>query len=595
MTINSRFWIVFMCLGFIANPCSGLAQSMDGYWLGEMEAGGRLFRFLLESAESKDAAAEVILVSWDEGHTRFSLQDFQLGQGELRFELPTTKAQYVGKLDPTGKIADGAWQQRGSEFPLRFEWHENMPVDKPTEIWEGTISVGFQKLVMRFRGYETGDSTRYFVDSVTQKVGGFIANGGWQDSTLELSIPALGGTFRGERSPDGDELAGRWSQGIPLDLVMQRVSSLPSTLEEQPPRPQTPRSPFPYKSQEVSFQSAANTKLVGTLTIPNGIQSPPLAILISGSGPQDRDSSVFEHRPFWVIADHLTRNGIAVLRFDERGVGQSEGDFSTATTRDFANDVSAAVQFARTLKTVDTEQIGLVGHSEGGLVAPWVAADDPAIAWIVLLAAPGVNGEEILYRQGQQIIEVEGGTRSEQERQRQIQERVIEVAKRWESDAETAERVKELHEKLLQEMMMSSEEEGLNWNDDDRQRLSLAIESSLKQMNSPWFRMFLTHEPLPVLGRVRCPVLALNGSLDVQVDPKINLPKIAQALRDAGNEQGRVLELPGLNHLFQSAKTGSISEYAAIEETIAPVVLEEITAWIQLHSPYSTKKVPPTK
>ena len=304
---------------------------------------------------------------------------------------------------------------------------------------------------------------------------------------------------------------------------------------------------------------------------------------------------MFEHRPFWVIADYLSRNGIAVLRFDERGVGLSEGDFSTATTRDFANDVSAAVQFARTLKTVDTEQIGLVGHSEGGLVAPWVAADDPAIAWIVLLAAPGVNGEEILYRQGQQIIEVEGGTRSEQERQRQIQERVIEVAKRWDSSAETAERVQELNEKLLQEMMMSSEEEGLTWNDDDRQRLSLAIESSLKQLNSPWFRMFLTHEPLPVLGRVRCPVLALNGSLDVQVDPKINLPKIAQALRDAGNEHGRVLELPGLNHLFQNATTGSISEYAAIEETIAPIVLEEITAWIQLQSPNSTQKVPPIK
>ena len=268
MIINSRFWIVFMCLGFIANPCSGLAQSMDGYWLGEMEAGGRLLRFLLESAESQDAAAEVTLVSWDEGHRRFPLQDFQLGRGELRFELPTTKAKYVGKLDPTGKIAEGAWQQRGSEFPLRFEWHENMPVDQPTEIWEGTIRVGFQKLVMRFRGYKAGDSTVYFVDSVTQKAGGFVAKGGWQDSTLELSIPALGGTFRGERSPGGDELAGKWSQGIPLDLVMQRVSSPPSTLEGQPPRPQTPQSPFPYKSQEVSFLPKRLGGMIGLVENP---------------------------------------------------------------------------------------------------------------------------------------------------------------------------------------------------------------------------------------------------------------------------------------------------------------------------------------
>ncbi len=553
---------------------------LSDYWYGKMEIEGRKFRFVVAADAAKDGAApEATLLSLDEGDAKFDLKNVVISDTRFEFELPASKAKYQGPYNPTTRVSNGTWEQRTLRIPLRFERREEFPTDAPAEVWEGTLNAGIQKLLMRLRVYRPADApVEYYIDSVSQKVGGFIATGTIDGETLSLEIPALRGKFTGEFSDDGESLTGKWSQGLALDLELKKVAMATAAEAAAPRRPQQPQPPFPYRSVDVQFPSAnPQDQLAGTLTLPTEGKRFPLAILISGSGPQDRDSTLFDHKPFLVLADSLTRRGIAVLRYDERGVGKSAGNHTEATTKDFAADVAAAVQFARTQAEIDPQKIGLIGHSEGGMIAPMVAAMDPEIAWLVLMAGPGVNGEQILYSQGQLIVAAEGGDAKAMATQRKVQERIFAAIKQnsagtW--DEATLEKISaELEEEIL------AEETELS--DDDRKNLNVAIRNGLTQINSPWFRFFLTYEPATALQKVRCPVLVLNGGTDLQVDPKLNLPKIEAALTEGGNQHVTVRELPNLNHLFQTCETGAISRYAQIEETLAPVLLDTIEQWLQ--------------
>jgi pimeloyl-ACP methyl ester carboxylesterase len=312
----------------------------------------------------------------------------------------------------------------------------------------------------------------------------------------------------------------------------------------------------------VTFRNdAAGLTLAGTLTRPEGDGPHPAVVLVSGSGPQDRNSEVFNHKLFHVLADHLTRQGIAVLRYDERGVGASEGSFDGATSEDFAGDVGAAVRFLKNRSEIDPDAVGLLGMSEGGLVAPMVHTQFEPVDFLVLMAGPSVPGREILVEQTAQIATAQGASSGAVDSIRTVQRRTLDVVATAPDSAATAEQLRSV-----------LDEEGLGT---DR------IQSQIEQMTDPWFRFFVRHDPVPTLRQVDVSVLALYGSKDLQVPPGQNADPMRTALQESPSDDVAVRVLDGLNHLFQPAETGLPTEYAQIETTMAPEALETVSGWIR--------------
>ena len=337
-------------------------------------------------------------------------------------------------------------------------------------------------------------------------------------------------------------------------------------------RPQHPKPPYPYAVRDVTITHPDGHTLAGTLTIPNadeyGAGPFPTAVLITGSGPQDRDESLLGHKPFLVIADYLTRHGIAVLRYDDRGTAQSSGTFSGATSADFATDVVAAMEFLKAQDNVDADHIGLIGHSEGGLIAPIVAGLTDDVAFVVLLAGPGVPGDELLVEQTLRILKARGADEDTSAEASRQMAHLFELARAGKSK-------QELREVILSVLDMP----GANGARDE-ESLNKAADAQVEQLNSPWMRSFLTYDPRPALAAIKCPVLALNGTLDLQVWHEQNLDAIERIMTEAGGDI-TAKRYQGLNHLFQPATTGSVSEYAKIETTFDEQVLRDIVQWIQ--------------
>jgi pimeloyl-ACP methyl ester carboxylesterase len=382
------------------------------------------------------------------------------------------------------------------------------------------------------------------------------------DSSVKLELKVANAVFQGVLAADGKSIAGQFvqnGQSIPLTLTRRAAGAAQPTVNH----PQTPKPPFPYASEEVAVDNAAaKVRLAGTLTLPPGKGPFPAMVLIAGSGPNTRNEPLLGHQHFLVLADHLTRNGIAVLRYDKRGTGTSTGDYATATTRDFADDVDAAVAWLKTRKEIDPGHIGLIGHSEGGLIAPMVAARNHDVALIVMLAGPGVDGLDILLEQGRLISKAYGVDDARLQKATALRQQLFDIA-RDEKDPDAA------AAKARQALAAQAKDLGVPED---------AIDTLIKQINTDWFRFFLTYDPAPALRSLRIPVLVLNGSNDLQVPPAQNLPPIRTAL--AGDAKAEIHELPGLNHLFQTSKTGSPAEYSVIEETIAPSALDLMTGWI---------------
>lgn len=437
-------------------------------------------------------------------------------------------------------------------------------------IWAGALQVPGAQLRIVFHISRNSDgSLTSKMDSLDQGVMGFPTDRTtFNGRDLHIELTAAQATYDGVMNDAGTEIAGNWKQGgASLALNLTRATAA-VTLN----RPQNPVGPFPYKAEDVAYTNqAAGIKLAGTLTIPGGKGPFPAAILITGSGAQDRDEALMGHKPFAVIADYLTRRGIAVLRVDDRGVGGSTGNTAQSTSADFAGDVLAGVQYLKGRSEIDPGRIGLVGHSEGGLIAPLAAVQSKDVAYIVLLAGPGLRGDEIIRRQSELIIRAAGGTDADVARQMDVLERMLAIARM--NDADAAQ--KALHElaiKLFDEMS-AAEKQAVGNN-------VANLEASIKATLNPWYRYFINHDPVPTLRKVTCPVLALNGSKDLQVPPKEDLAAIAAALKEGGNRNYTTIELPGLNHLFQHCQTGLPAEYGKIEETFAPEALKIVGDWI---------------
>lgn len=386
--------------------------------------------------------------------------------------------------------------------------------------------------------------------------------------TLVASMASVQATYTSALDAKGDSLRGTFFQGGPLPLTMGRAAALPT-----PVRPQEPKPPFPYASQDVSFESVPGVRLAGTVLMPPGSGPFPAVVMVTGSGAQDRNEELLGHKPFLVIADYLARHGIASLRYDDRGFGKSTGSFAKSTSADFANDAQAAVDFLRAQKGIAREHVGILGHSEGGLIAPIVAARSRDVAFLVLLAGPGLPGDSILLMQQELIAKAQGAPQELIDRNAEANIRLFAAVKGSRDSADAAARV----DSISKRMVASLPEE-------QREQARAQLVAARKELLAPWMMYFLKYDPRPTLRQVHVPVLALDGSLDLQVPPKADLAAIDSALNAGGNKDHHVEELPGLNHLFQPAKTGSPSEYATIEQTFSPIALQTIADWINARS-----------
>ena len=436
---------------------------------------------------------------------------------------------------------------------------ENLPGN-----WSGEMEVSGSKLELVFKVQKSEDDKLSAILDVPAQ-GAYnlpVKNVEMINDSVFFHVEMIMGRYSGKMAND-TTITGTWRQGD-MDFQLS-LTKTENTSELK--RPQTPQPPFPYSSEEVEYlNSVSGLKLAGTLAIPENADNCPAVILITGSGAQDRDETIFGHKPFWVIADYLTRNGIAVLRVDDRGVGASEGNVNEATSEDFSFDVAAGLEFLKGRNEIDPAKIGLIGHSEGGLVAPMVASQTEDVAFIVLLAGPGVPGEELLYEQIKLINRAAGVSEEQLAQNLKIQKAIFEIVRTEKDSAKRLDRLQRTFSNGMYPMMQAEQKK--------------AIDMQLQSVNNPWFRYFLSCDPRPALRRVKCPVLALNGEKDLQVPPKQNLPAVEKALNEVGNPNFKTMELENLNHLFQSCETGAISEYGQIEETISPEVLEIMTEWI---------------
>ncbi len=575
--------------------------SLTGSWQGALSLPGGASLRILFHLEEEGGQLTATMESPDQGSGRIPVSGAAREGDSLRLEVEAIGGAYAGRVE--GETISGTWRQGGQAFPLNLtrsqasEAEESQPaaeVRQPGEpdvagLWQGTLRL------------PTGDTLRVVFDIAEAEGGALTAEaispdqGGGripverirlEGESLRVEMPAVGATFEGVVGEGAEAIEGQFTQGgSALPLTLRRTDAVPDAAAP-PVRSQTPKPPFPYEAEDVTFENAADgVTLAGTLTLPEGEGPHPAAVLISGSGPQDRDEALAGHKPFLVLADHLTRRGIAVLRFDDRGVGASTGAFTEATSEDFARDAAAALRYLQARPEIDGGEIGLIGHSEGALVAPMAANATGSAAFLVLLAGPGVRGDTLLARQNALIFEAMGMS---EEGAAAYEAQMLGALARLPSTSPDEPLPDTLRAALRADFRAAAEAmtpaDRAVYGPTDSTAFAQTLDVLTAQLAQPWMRYFLAYDPAPALRRVDAPVLALFGEKDLQVPPEQNAEAVRAALAAGGNEDATVRTLPGLNHLFQTSETGAPGEYAQIEETMAPAALDAISAWIQAHT-----------
>ncbi len=445
--------------------------------------------------------------------------------------------------------------------------------------WQGSLNIGSGM---------TMPLVLHFAQAESAKLSGSLESPSQGEHTLtpfdEVSVDAAGkviakiakikGTYDGKISADHKQIVGTWTQNANIfPLTLNRTDKY-----RPPNRPQEPKEPYPYKVEDVSFVSDGDIALSGTLTMPEGKAKYPAVILIHGSGPHDRDETIVAHKPFKVLADYLTRRGIAVLRYDKRGCGKSSGreKLLKSTSDDFADDVLSAIAFLKHHEGIDPNCIGLIGHSEGGIIAPIVASRGADVKFIVSLAGSALPGDQILLYQVAEIT-MNGQSKDSEKYAEDVErlKKTYQILKEEPDDNIAIAKIKELRKN--QTAMMAENKKRFG---DDTKAQDAAEESGLKILTSKWYRHFVSYDPRIAWAKVKCPVLALNGDKDSQVNADDNLKAIQETLKAGGNSNVKVEKLPKLNHLFQTCKSGLPEEYASIEETFSPEALNIIGDWI---------------
>ena len=423
--------------------------------------------------------------------------------------------------------------------------------------WKGQIDLGGQQLEMAFNIKATENGYSATLDVPAQ--GAFdvpVDKTVFQDNHLQLTLSAMGASYSGTLK--GEAIEGEFTQhGMAFPLNLARGEK-----EAPKARPQDPQPPFNYRAEEVTFtnKKEGNT-LAGTLTIPDGDGPFPAMVLVSGSGQQNRDEELMNHRPFWVIADYLSRRGVAVLRYDDRGMGGSTGEVLNATSLDFSYDAEAAFDYLLNRKEINVSRVGILGHSEGGIINFMVAERRPEVAFLVSLAGPAVNGIEVLKEQQAAILRAQG-----------MSEEMVQFS--GNANAQMFDIIEASNDRVEADTLLRQLLKGWGYNEE-------LTEQTVGQMASPWMYYFLKYDPTDAIVKTTCPALLLNGSKDLQVLASQNLPAYEKIIAKHGKTNLTLRELPDLNHLFQHCETGSPTEYVEIEETISPEVLEAIVEFVK--------------
>jgi pimeloyl-ACP methyl ester carboxylesterase len=437
--------------------------------------------------------------------------------------------------------------------------------------WQGILK--FNGNALRIVFAISGDQNNQLkaeMASPDQKVKGIPVNNiTFNGSYLKLEVDTISAYYEGKYNPDSIAFEGNWHQsGFTIPLSIKKIDKFEEIKHSQEPVP-----PFLYAVEDVIYYNkTAEVKLCGTLTLPQTGGPFAAVILIPGSGPYNRNEEISGHKIFLVLADYLTRRGIAVLRVDKRGIGESTGNYAASTTKDFSNDVLAGIKYLKSVNKIDSTKIGLIGHNEGGIIAPMVASGTNEVAFIVLMAGPGLPGDELLSLQSERMAKAEGYPEERIRKSIELNKKIYSTIKAGGDSLDIAEELRIIYFDNYNSLDKTEKAEIRN--------PKAAFQRELKLMMSPWYRYFISYDPVPALEKVKCPVLALNGSKDLQVLPDENLASIKKALEKGGNKNFEIKELPGLNHLFQTAETGSPAEYMKIHETISPIALQTIGDWI---------------
>ncbi|MFO7617935.1 MAG: alpha/beta hydrolase [Bacteroidales bacterium] len=434
--------------------------------------------------------------------------------------------------------------------------------------WLGALEVNTMRIRLIFNISLKDGQLAATMDSPDQGAKGVPMTGiTFEDPKLVIEARNMMGKYSGEVVSD-TLIKGSWSQAgrdFPLDLIRQADEFVLN-------RPQEPRPPFPYLQEEIIAEDAVSgARLAGTLTIPEGPGPFPAVVLISGSGQQNRNEELLGHKPFLVLADYLTRQGIAVIRYDDRGVGGSTGDLAAMTTETNADDALAVLRKIRSHPKIDPNRTGLLGHSEGGLIAPMLASKTDEVAFIILLGGPGVPGYQVLIDQARLILLLGGMEESEVERTLETNLKIYEVLVDETDNQKAYEKIKAVIDRYLTEQ---------NLEDEKKEKLMNEVLAGLPASAYNWLRYFIITDPADFLVRVKVPVLAIFGEKDLQVSPELNAGPMEEALKKAGNQHYTIKVMPGLNHLMQTCTTGLPAEYGEIEETMSPVVLKMIAEWV---------------
>jgi len=434
--------------------------------------------------------------------------------------------------------------------------------------WSGKAKRGDKEITFVFNIKKEGTTYSSVMNVPTFRISGLKpALTSFTNGKLTIDGSNLGMSYIASFNAELQQFEGSYKEGG-IEMALNLKKGAVKIADQR--RPQEPVKPYPYYEEEVVFPNKeANITLAGTLTLPSKSGTFPVAILISGSGPQDRDETFMGHKPFLVLADHLTKQGIGVLRFDDRGQGASTGDFGRATTEDFSKDVLSAIAYLKTRKEVDKNNIGLIGHSEGGIIAPLAANNTNDVAFIVLLASTGISGAELSVMQSKTLRQFPV---KDEKAYEENARKAIAIVTSSKSEQEIKTELTAHYNAFIRPILKD-----LNV---PEKNINAFIDNQVNTSIKPWSRYFLQYNPADEIEKLQIPVLSLNGSKDTQVNAKINQNGIRQALIKGGNKDYKIIELENLNHFFQECETGKMDEYRKIEQTFSPIALKEISSWV---------------
>ena len=557
-------------LGVCCLLCQSLfaQEAKPQKWKGILDVGAAKLTIHIE-IEDNGKKANLYVV--EQGNNKIPIDDIKLTERTLTLDMKSLKASFQGDFDASGKVCKGTFTQHGASFDLELKRVDSFSESegKLIEFWKGSLDYAGTEMEMGLKIFEMPNGKLAAkLSSYSQGVTDLPVDFKREGNQYDVKFPAARLAYSGELNNAKDQLEGTIRQaGTENELIFHKADFDDAPVYN---RPQTPVEPFPYDSEDVSYENSTHgIKLAGTLTVPKGDGPFPAAITISGSGATDRDGTHFEHKPYQVIADYLTRNGIAVLRFDDRGVGQSTGNHSAATSADFAVDVTAGIEFLKSHSKIDPNKIGLIGHSEGGLIAPMVAAENEEVHFIILLAGTGVDGGVILKSQSSAILKADGASEEKLAANRKAHDAILERLK--ESPDITHADIKAAGQTYIDSIADPSTKE----------LCEVSVNQLVSVLGSKWVRYFVQHDPAKPLTKVKCHVLAMNGEKDLQVLCDLNLDPIEKALQRGTPASFQVIRLANMNHMFQETKgSGSPADYGKIEETVSPKALKVISDWI---------------